>query len=157
MEMVLKALRGLACNLIILSSLVLSMEPQAGMLTQVRETSAATAGSYAKTDRTSKASTSQDSPSSDRSKASDRKVVYQGIAVELNVKPVASREKETGEIREGDDVTFQFMISYPATNAPLTGARPAAWMDLQRPGDKDCATKVKAFITGGLVARPQLD
>lgn len=94
----------------------------------------------------------------DQSKPSDSRMVYQGIAVDLSVKPVPSEKKETAGLREGDDVTFQLKINDTATGSPLTGAHPAAWLDLQRPGENtDCTAKVKGFIGGGLVARPQLD
>jgi YVTN family beta-propeller protein len=71
---------------------------------------------------------------------------------------VPAEKKEAGGLREGDDVTFQLKINDTATGAPLTGAHPAAWLDLRRPGEPtDCVAKVKGFIGGGLVARPQLN
>lgn len=94
----------------------------------------------------------------EQAKPTDQRTVYQGIAVDLSVKPVTAEKKEAGELREGDDVTFQLKISDTATGAPLTGAHPAAWLDLQRPGENiDCTTRVKGLIGGGLVERPQLD
>ena len=148
----------LAFNLaILLCFLVLSIEPQAAGLDKGGQ-KVAVKGTQTKTDRTQQAPASNKLPPSDNSKASDKKVVYQGIAVELNVKPVHPQKKETTELREDDNVTFQFTINDTATAAPVTGAHPAAWMVLERPGDNaDCVTKIKAFIGGGLLARPELD
>lgn len=152
-------LRRSAFNLsLLLCFLMLSIEPQAAGLDQGGR-KAAVKGTQTKTDKTQQAPASNKLPAtSDKSKASDKKVVYQGIAIELNVKPVHPQKKETVGLREADDVTFQFTINDTATAAPVTGAHPAAWVSLERPGENaDCVTKIKAFIGGGLLARPELD
>jgi YVTN family beta-propeller protein len=103
-------------------------------------------------------SSPQKSPTGNEAKPSDQRVVYQGIAVDLSVKPVLAQKKELHSLREGDNVTFRLKITETATGAPLTGAHPAAWMNLRRQDEKvECTTAVKAFIEGGLLARPQLD
>src|SRR5205085_7755407 len=94
----------------------------------------------------------------EQAKPTDQRMVYQGIAVDLSIKPVPAEKQEASELREGEDVTFQLKISDTATGAPLTGAHPAAWLDLQRPDENiDCTARVKGLLGGGLVARPQLD
>ena len=86
------------------------------------------------------------------------RVVHQGIAVGLRATSLASPGRPAAGLREGDDVTFQFKISDITTGAPLTGAFPRAWIDIERPQEKiDCSGKVKAFISAGLLARPLLD
>ena len=86
------------------------------------------------------------------------RVVHQGIAVTLSATSLARAGRPAAELREGDDVTFQFKISDTATGTPFTGAFPRAWLDVERPQEKvDCVGKVKAFISAGLLARPILD
>jgi YVTN family beta-propeller protein len=146
-----------AFSLVLLCSFVLCLDTSAAVLNEGRQKQA-TKRTQTKPTKTRRPPASQESRLSDKSKTSDQRVVYQGIAVDLSVKPVPSEKKEASQLREGDDVTFQLKISDTATGAPLTGAHPAAWMDLQRPGENiDCTTRVKGLIGGGLVARPQLD
>src|SRR4030095_15236533 len=96
--------------------------------------------------------------SGDDTTSPDQRVIYQGSAVDLSVKPVPGQKKDSNSLLEGDNVTIRFKISETATGAPLSGAHPAAWMNLRQPGEKvECTTAVKAFIEGGLLARPQLD
>src|SRR4030095_8538857 len=79
-----------------------------------------------------------------------RRMVHEGIVVELEIQP--------GPLREGDEVTFRFSITDTATGTGITRVRPAAWMDLRRVDEtRDCAKKVAAFLSGGLPARPLLD
>lgn len=100
----------------------------------------------------------QASPASDQSKPSDRRVVRQGIAVDLSVKPLSALNGAPGKLREGDYVTFQLKISYTTTGVPLKGAHPAAWMDRQHLDTaENCTAKVKDWIGGSILNRPQFD
>ena len=97
------------------------------------------------------------SSTSVKSVSPDR-VVHQGISVGLSATSIATPGRPAAELREGDDVMFQFKISDIATGTPLSGAFPRAWLDIERPQEKiDCAGKVKAFISAGLLSRPMLD
>jgi YVTN family beta-propeller protein len=123
---------------------------------QIRDGSRASHGDKDATQKRSHESAS--SSSSVKVNDVDRKVVYQGIAVALNATSLASREDSAHDLHAGDDVTFQFKISDTQTGSPLTGTFPRGWIDIERPNEKvDCAGKVKAFISGGLLARPMLD
>ena len=88
----------------------------------------------------------------------DRRIVREGIAIELEIEPVEASESAPGELREGDTVTFRFRITDTNTETPLSGVFPAAWMDLHPEGDSaTCQDKVEAFIGGSLFAPPELD
>ena len=150
-------IRPASIRLVFLCCLVLCLEPHAASPNAGWQR-LATKRAPVKQAQSSRAPSSQGSPRYDKAKQSDKRVVYQGIAVDLSVIPVGSEKREADELRQGDDAVFQFRISETATGVPLTGAHPAAWMDLRRPDESvDCTTRVKAFIGGGFLARPQLD
>ncbi|HEX5716574.1 MAG TPA: hypothetical protein VF179_10470 [Thermoanaerobaculia bacterium] len=85
-----------------------------------------------------------------------QKVVQEGIAVELSVAPVDSRE---GELREGRRARVSLRFTDP-TGAPLGGLYPAAWMDRLAAKEKDpeaCRKKTQGFLGGTFLSRPELD
>ena len=57
---------------------------------------------------------------------------------------------------KGEDVLFRFAVSDTTTGAPLTGARPAAWVDPIR-GTLSCTEKVRDFLAGSVFSRAELD
>ncbi len=61
----------------------------------------------------------------------------------------------------GNDARVQFKITDTTTNKPVTGLRPAAWLDYrvkkQPIEQKECREKVRAFLQGSLGARPDVD
>ncbi len=85
------------------------------------------------------------------------RVVSEGIAVDFD--PVMT----AGQLpaRSGQDVRFRFRISDTATGNPLQGLKPAAWLDLQRPGQPPetsrCTKKVAAFLGDSLLSVPSVD
>jgi YVTN family beta-propeller protein len=88
----------------------------------------------------------------------DRRIVREGIAVELEMEPRGGGEA----FREGHPVTFRFRITDTTTGTPLSGVYPAAWMDLKpeserAAGYEECRDKVEAFIGGSLLSPPELD
>jgi len=111
---------------------------------------------------------------------SARRFVEQGLAVELEIEPVAgapsaqdSDEKQGSgeELREGQEVLFRFSLTDTVSGTPLSGVYPAAWMD-RKPEIEDpdhrvptdalateetCREKVAAFLGGSLLAPPTLD
>jgi YVTN family beta-propeller protein len=78
----------------------------------------------------------------------------QGVAVEVEVAPVAG-----AVLREGKDAAFRFMISDTATGTPVSGAYPAAWLDLLTPRTAgiECNRRVEQLISGSLFERPAID
>jgi DNA-binding beta-propeller fold protein YncE len=76
-------------------------------------------------------------------------VVDQGIKVEFGT---------STQLKQGDPVSFTFNIN-DTNAAPISGARPAAWLALRRdpkvPGD--CTRQVATFLGGELFRRPELD
>jgi cytochrome oxidase Cu insertion factor (SCO1/SenC/PrrC family)/DNA-binding beta-propeller fold protein YncE len=62
--------------------------------------------------------------------------------------------------RDGDDVVFRFAMRDTTSGAPLTGARPAAWMDRRPPAgqpDPACKTKIQDLLSGSIFRRAELD
>lgn len=71
-----------------------------------------------------------------------------GIAVELG----------TGALKEGTTAEVEFRLSDTATGAPLTGARPAAWLALQHEGrDRNCTQQAAKYLGGDLFGRADVD
>jgi YVTN family beta-propeller protein len=82
-------------------------------------------------------------------------IIREGIAVQLDVEP---SKKKGPALMEGDDATLRLTLSYEATKTPLTGTRPAAWVNARREGDKtDCQRKVASFLSGSLMSRATID
>jgi YVTN family beta-propeller protein len=92
---------------------------------------------------------------------SHQRIVHEGIAVDFAVEPVGPHSDRVWHFREGDDVRFRFKISDTATERPVTGAYPAAWMDLVPVGAnqdaKSCLKKAAAFLSESLLSKPELD
>ena len=78
-----------------------------------------------------------------------------GLSIEMRLASLAGES-----LREGDDVSFEFDIR-DASGRPMSGAFPAAWMDLvpasEKRDDKSCQTKLSSFISGSLLSQPELD
>lgn len=150
-------IKPVSTSLVFICCFVLVLVPQATGLNVTRQ-KPVTRSSPIKEARNSQTPASQESPREDKTKPSDRRVVYQGIAVDLSVTPVTSVKGDADELREGDDALFQLRITETATGVPLRGAYPKAWMDLrERDENVDCRTRVKAFLGSGFQARPPLD
>jgi YVTN family beta-propeller protein len=85
------------------------------------------------------------------------KVIQQGISVEFDQQNIAGH----GPARSGDDVRFRFRISDTASGNPLQGLKPAAWLDVHRPGQlsdtSGCEKKVAAFLGDNLLHAPSVD
>ncbi|MEN3334394.1 MAG: hypothetical protein V7641_3759 [Blastocatellia bacterium] len=104
--------------------------------------------------------TGKDKPDATEANKNSGRLVQSGIAIEYAVEPVsdASHTSLTG----GDDARVQFRITDAATNNPVTGLRPAAWLDYRESkqplaADRECREKVKAFTQGSFTARPDVD
>lgn len=98
---------------------------------------------------------SKTASASDGSYSNTGRIVQEGIAVELSMAPVVSKEKASEEIMEGEDVTVQFRITDTATGTPVTNLKPAAW--IQPSSEADCTKKVQAILSRGLASRAEID
>ncbi|MGB8841007.1 MAG: hypothetical protein WCC64_08025, partial [Aliidongia sp.] len=80
--------------------------------------------------------------------------VNQGIAIDLEI-------AAPDGLRAGDDVRLTLHLSDATAGTPLTAAKPAAWLSLNRRGgvtdDQACTRKVAAFIGSNPVAQPEVD
>jgi len=87
--------------------------------------------------------------------------VKDGIRVEFSMEhPDANHSLQT--FREGDDARFIFLITDTASRKPVSGAYPAAWMQIDEAegsaaDERTCKTKIETFLSGGLFGRPELD
>lgn len=89
-----------------------------------------------------------------------KRIVQAGIGVDLTVSPIARPGKRAAALKEGDDVAVRFRITDTATDTPLRGLRPSAWMDLrERRGihGRECKDKIRGFVGGGLASRADVD
>ena len=97
----------------------------------------------------------QDTPT-----APDRRIVQEGIAIELALETI-EQDGERQDLREGDTVAVRFQVTDTHTQTPLSGVYPAAWMDRRTEGEGSdpgiCRDKVEAFVGGSLFAPPELD
>jgi YVTN family beta-propeller protein len=104
-------------------------------------------------------SASKDPPNDALADKNHGRLIQSGMAIEYMVE-AASQAGRTG-LTGGDDARVQFKITDAATHNPVTGLRPAAWLDYraskQPPAEKECREKVRAFTQGSFTARPDVD
>lgn len=80
-------------------------------------------------------------------------IIDKDLKIEFTLSP-----NQGGEITEGGYATLAFRITDATTGTPISGANPAAWIDLQ--GDargKDCKEKVSVYLRGMVGLRPVID
>ena len=82
-----------------------------------------------------------------------QRAVDNGVAVEFASAPV--------QPRDGDPLTIAFTIRDAATEAPIAGVRPAAWIE-RRAGEqpasgRDCTRRAATLLGGSLTTRPVAD
>ncbi len=86
---------------------------------------------------------------------------HQGLAIEASIVPLDGEGRVPGVLTAGDEVSVRFRISDSATNLPLRGAFPAAWMDLLAEDGSGrtgtCQQRVKRLLGGGIFSRAELD
>ena len=85
-------------------------------------------------------------------------IVKEGIAVTFEPDAIAGPGTP---IHSHEDARFTFRISDTASENPLQGLRPAAWLDLRRSKDptdaQACTRKVAAFLGDNLLSVPAVD
>jgi YVTN family beta-propeller protein len=85
--------------------------------------------------------------------------VKEGVAVEFRVRPLDPGQSQTGAFVEGQDVSVEFKITDANTGRPLSGVRPAVWIDGREGAtdQKQCHEKIQSFLQGSLSTRPDID
>lgn len=86
--------------------------------------------------------------------------VNEGVRLQIDLSLVGDTSaKKT--LSEGDLVRFNFQLSDEASKKPLTGAFPAAWMDIDDSPDaltdNSCRDKIQTFLGGGLLGKADID
>lgn len=87
-----------------------------------------------------------------------RTALQNGTNVAVSIRPVDPKKTE---LRERDTVVVQVRFTDAATNSPLAGGSPAAWID-RRSGAQpitqaQCVGKVKRFAEGSTFSRTEMD
>lgn len=88
-----------------------------------------------------------------------QKVTQGGITVQFEAGKAGTENATPGEIKEGDQAVVRFSLS-EATGAPLSGSRPAVWIDARagKPTDAtQCHDKINSFLQASLGSRPTVD
>jgi YVTN family beta-propeller protein len=84
-----------------------------------------------------------------------------GLRINFEVVHIGILDGRGEPFREGDPVLFRFTISDTATNAPVPGVFPAAWLDLRRsdeiPAANSCQVKAQKYLAGGTFSQAALD
>jgi len=106
------------------------------------------------------ATESEAEPASQSFRKLERRIVREGIVIDVEMEPVEEQERP---LQEGDPVRVRFRI-HDSSGQPIPKLYPAAWMDrLPVEGDpmagdpKSCQEKVQAYVGGSLLAQPELD
>lgn len=83
------------------------------------------------------------------------RVVREGIVLEAVLEPA---RPDRVAVVEGEDARVRITLTDEKTGAPLTGLRPAAWLDGRTASGEDaCRRKVGPYLQGSLRARPEVD
>ncbi|TAN43641.1 MAG: hypothetical protein EPN25_00175 [Nitrospirae bacterium] len=92
--------------------------------------------------------------------ASLNEVVEKGLSINFSVDPAGGSKVVT----QGDLASVRFHISDASSGAPVSGLRPAVWLDLIKPAEKAdndpaaaCREKIKVYLKGNLASRPDID
>ncbi|HEX2121314.1 MAG TPA: YncE family protein [Thermoanaerobaculia bacterium] len=97
---------------------------------------------------TSAPRTAQTPAAAPQQSSAAKRIVKDGVAVELSM----------GAVKD-NDVEVRFQITNADNGAPITGLNPIAWIDryTTTPTDDSCKAKIKSFLGGSLQARPEAD
>lgn len=85
-----------------------------------------------------------------------------GVRIGCDIVPVSSDSLSGGgtesEVRTGDDLSVRFFVSDTTTGAPISGARPGAWIHPHHDnGGETCREKIQSWVAGSLIARAEYD
>jgi YVTN family beta-propeller protein len=88
------------------------------------------------------------------------RIIRDGVVVEFSVRPFEPGRLGPGELRQGTDAVFRFLITDAATGTRISGLQPMAWMELLPDGlavDPDlCSSRVQSLLGGNLFSRADL-
>jgi len=88
-------------------------------------------------------------------------VTQNGTTVRLSVEHVDPAKTASDPLQEFENVVVRFQFADTATNSPVSGGSPAAWIDRRLDGHKttseQCTGKVKRFAEGSTFSRTELD
>jgi len=90
-----------------------------------------------------------------------REYVHQGISVKLAIEPLAGEKAAAGKLETGENVSVRFHVTDTNTGKPLTGSRPAVWIDPRKEpkalDDQRCKQRIESLVAGGLGDRAEID
>ncbi|HEV8492998.1 MAG TPA: cytochrome D1 domain-containing protein [Candidatus Angelobacter sp.] len=98
-------------------------------------------------------------PANHQTAPARQKVTQGGITVQFEAGKAGTENATPGEIKEGEQAVVRFSLS-EATGAPLSGSRPAVWIDARagKPTDAtQCHDKINSFLQASLGSRPTVD
>jgi YVTN family beta-propeller protein len=83
-----------------------------------------------------------------------------GVAIDFSIDRPGGGDRP---LQEGDHVEVRFRMTDLATGRPLTGVKPAAWLDIgsviqdQAGGQRECKDKIGLYLKGIVGIRPMVD
>jgi len=103
--------------------------------------------------------TQEAAPANHQTAPARQKVTQGGITVQFEAGKAGAENATSGEIKEGDQAMVRFSLS-EATGVPLSGSRPAVWIDARAGKATDarqCHDKINSFLQASLGSRPSVD
>jgi len=91
-----------------------------------------------------------------------KKIVQNGVVVDLTLARPAVRISDAPGVIEGEDVVVRFAFTDSATGLPLTDLAPTGWIDARKTGTGTteygaCREKIQSYLRGTLQIRPAID
>lgn len=96
---------------------------------------------------------------------SPARVVKGGISVEMRVESLTG-ENKIHDLMDGEDISIAFQAVDTATGVPMSGLRPAVWIDTKASSGTSktdggmamtCKEKISQFLQGSLAYQPEID
>jgi YVTN family beta-propeller protein len=92
-------------------------------------------------------------------KTTPQKIEREGVEVEFTIEPIKEPGKSS-ELMEAKEAVVRFKIHDKASKTPLSGVKPAVWLNQREEGETDakqCREKIQSFLQGSLRSRPDVD
>src|SRR5581483_11261106 len=90
----------------------------------------------------------------------EREYVHEGISLKMALEPVSAQKQPAANLEEGETIAVRFALT-DTSGKPLTGSRPAAWIDARkepRPLDEQgCKQRIEMLLGSGLSDRAEID
>ncbi|HET9594534.1 MAG TPA: YncE family protein, partial [Anaeromyxobacteraceae bacterium] len=88
-------------------------------------------------------------------------LVRSGVAVDFSIRRLGAASGAGQPLMEGDYAEVRFRMVDATTGRPMTGVKPAAWMDIGGVGpggeQRECKDKVGLYLKGIVGIRPMVD